>query len=401
LARPGPNYFRGLTADFEKLDTFNRDALNHPPVITLSTHTYATGTNQAAYLLVPKKNPDGTLTLPEPISYTPYGQVGPVHSGGGNFVVSKGDAIYLIYGYFAPPTGAGGAINPSDDSYVTYRPPIAANHPANALTWNEGAMVRRARDGVPIFVRSFNRRTQLLSTPVFVGYGGNSMDNHNWPAMTIDADGHLHVIMNGHNQPMGYARTVRPEDISQWTDQVYVNLALSNGTQVLARASYGSINVDKNNDLFVTTRSDTGYYNHRLGLLTKPARATPVGAAPGAEKWRAEHTIVAPFNDNYHVWNQRITYDPVAHRHYFGYYDAGGQTVMTHDAYQFFRFIWPDFEKQMTGGKPGSNQHEGLPPPGSGPSKIFSTVRADFTLLVSDDGGTNWRIATTPDFAPR
>jgi hypothetical protein len=389
LARPGKNYFRGLTADFEKIDTHNRDALDHPPVITLSTSTYAAGTNQAAYLVAPTKNADGTLTLPAPIEFTPYGLVGPVHSGGGSFVVSKGRFVYVVYGYMAPPTGPGGALNPADATYLAKRPPIPPGHAANALTVTSGTKVEKASDGVPVFVRAYDRTDGSLSAPVFVGYGGVSMDAHDWPAIAIDAEGRLQVIMNGHVQPMGYARTTTAGDITRWTDEVYV----SAGTPAtLVRASYGAINVDRDNNLVVTFRSDSGYYNHRLSVVTKPA---------GADRWNAEHSIVVPFNDGYHVWGQRTSYDALRHRLFFSYYDQGGQTQLSHDAYQFFRFIWPDAEAKMTGGVPGSNLNRGLPGPGVTASQLFSTPGADFTMLVSDDAGVNWRLATTPDFAVR
>jgi hypothetical protein len=392
LSRPGPNYFRGLTADFEKIDTHNRDALDHPPVITLSTSTYAVGTNQAAYLLVPTKNADDTLTLPAPVEFTPYGLVGPVHSGGGNFIVSKGDTVYAVYAYMAPPTGPNGAINPTDPTYLARRPAIPASSAANALTATSGSKVQKASDGVPVFVRAYDRPSGSLSTPVFVGYGGVSMDAHNWPAIALDADGQLQVIMNGHVQPMGYARTIVAGDITTWTDEVYVRGGAPGSTGTTALASYGAISVDKNNALVVTFRSDTGYYNHRLSVITKAARA---------DTWNAEHSIMVPFNDGYHVWNQRVSYDALRHRLYLGYYDQSGQTQLSHDAYQFYRFIWPEAETKMTGGASGSNLNEGLPGVDSRVSQLFTTQRADFTVLVSDDAGVNWRIATTPDFAVR
>jgi hypothetical protein len=392
LSRPGPNYFRGLTADFEKIDTYNRDALEHPPVITLSTSTYAVGTNQAAYLLAPIKNADGTLTLPAPVEFTPYGLVGPVHSGGGNFVVSKGNTVYLVYAYMAPSTGPNGAVNPADPTYLARRPPIPANNAANALTVTSGSKVQKASDGVPIFVRAFDRPSGSLSAPVFVGYGGVAMDAHNWPAMALDADGQLQVVMSGHIQPMGYARTTVAGDITTWTDEVYVKGGAAGSTGTTALASYGAISVDKNNALVVTFRSDTGYYNHRLSVITKPARA---------DTWNAEHSIVIPFNDGYHVWNQRLSYDAARHRHYLGYHDQSGQTQLSHDAYQFYRFIWPEAEAKMTGGAAGSNLNEGLPGVDNKVSKLFNTQRADFTVLVSDDGGANWRLGTSADFAAR
>jgi hypothetical protein len=388
LTRPGPNYFRGILADFEKLDTYNQAALNHPPVITLTTHTYATGTNQAAYLLIPSKNSDGTLTIPAPLEYTPYGLIGPVHSGGGNFVISKGDMIYLVYGYMAPP-GANNVINPSDARYLAKKPPIASSNPANALTWTSGSTVLQSANGIPTFVRSYNRVTKVLSEPNFVGYAGFAMDAHDWAAMTLDAIGNLQVILNGHNQAMGYTHTITPGDISKWTPESFVHLTEPNGADVIAAGSYCGISVDKNNQIVVVDRSDTNYYNHRIGVFTKPV---------GAEKWNAEHSVVVPFGDNYHVWNQRASYDPSHHRYFLGYFDQGGQTVLSHDAYLFHRFFYPDFEKPLTGGTPGSGQNEGLPPPTGGETRIFSTVATEFTLLVSDDAGANWRIATTPDF---
>jgi BNR repeat-containing family member len=402
LTRPGPNYFRGITADFEKLDTYNQDALNHPPVITLSTAAASPAINQSAYLLVPIKNADGTLTLPAPVEYAPYAKIGPVHSGGGNFVVSKGDMIYMVYGNLAPPSAISGApLNINDAGYVASKLPIPANNPANTLTWGTGSNTLRSIDGVPVFVRSYNRVTKALSEPNFVGYAGFHMDSHNWPAMALDARGNLHVTLNGHNHPMGYTRTVTAGNITQWTPEVFVHLTEPNGADVIAVGSYCSISVDKNDQLVVMDRSDTNVYNHRLSVFTKPA-VPPQQANPlGSEKWNAEHSIVVPFNDNYHVWNHRTTYDPIRHRYYLGYYDQGGQTVLLHDAYLFNRFIWPDAEKSMTGGKPGSGQNEGLPPPSGGGTRIFSTQHADFTLLVSDDSGANWRIATTPDFVPQ
>jgi hypothetical protein len=50
---------------------------------------------------------------------------------------------------------------------------------------------------------------------VLIGFGGiNAEDNHNWPALAVDSQGYLHVVINGHHNPFRYVRSARPLDIS-------------------------------------------------------------------------------------------------------------------------------------------------------------------------------------------
>ena len=43
-------------------------------------------------------------------------------------------------------------------------------------------------------------------------------DNHARPVITVDHNGYLHALMSGHNSPVTYRRSVRPNDSSEWTD---------------------------------------------------------------------------------------------------------------------------------------------------------------------------------------
>ena len=45
---------------------------------------------------------------------------------------------------------------------------------------------------------------------------GEAQDNHGGPALTIDAEGYLHVLFYSHHHPFRYRRSVRPNDASEW-----------------------------------------------------------------------------------------------------------------------------------------------------------------------------------------
>jgi hypothetical protein len=55
---------------------------------------------------------------------------------------------------------------------------------------------------------------------------GEATDNHGGPALTIDAEGYLHVLYYSHHHPFRYRRSLRPNDASGWTpfDEFGVNL---------------------------------------------------------------------------------------------------------------------------------------------------------------------------------
>jgi len=386
----------GRTADFEKIDTFNQDALNHPPVITLSDYNYFQDADHAGYLVVPEKQADGSLLIPPPVKFASFVLIGPVHSGGGNFIISKGDKIYVVYAYApAPAKGVGnGQMRMKSEQWLRELPPIPEDNPARLLTDpqkdKEGNLkTNPATDGMPTFVVAYDRVQKKFGPPAFVGYGGHSMDDHDWPAMTMDSKGNLHVVMNGHIQPLMYTHTITPGDITRWSPAVYVKSG-----PAVSRVSYASLNCDKDDNLISVVRSDTGFYNHRLAVLSKPANS---------ETWNPEHSLVVPYRDNYHVWAHRVTLNPRNNRLFVAYCEQSGQQFLTRDGYFFCRFIWPDYEKPMTSqvGKDTPELDNKGPLPDAAASTMYATGLADLNVLVSDDGGKTWRIATTPDFQTR
>lgn len=49
---------------------------------------------------------------------------------------------------------------------------------------------------------------------------GEAKDNHGGPALTIDSQGHLHIAHFPHHDPFRYRRSKRPNDASEWEDEV-------------------------------------------------------------------------------------------------------------------------------------------------------------------------------------
>ncbi|MEX0326498.1 MAG: BNR-4 repeat-containing protein [Puniceicoccaceae bacterium] len=99
-------------------------------------------------------------------------------------------------------------------------------------------------EGFRVRVRSLDHETGNWSETWTIG---EATDNHGGPAMTIDAEGFLHVLYYSHHHPFRYRRSVRPNDASEWTpfEEFGVNLTYpalvcaSDGTLIMvARRSY-------------------------------------------------------------------------------------------------------------------------------------------------------------------
>ncbi len=207
-------------ARFEKLVGHNPDALKRPPVILLSRYF----SPNDILLMLPEKQPDGTLELPKPIPVAKDAIVWIPHSGEANQALSHGDQVFLVYGQLKVLPG------------------------------------KAKEDGAPAYAVVYDRRTGRLSEPVLLGFGGrNAEDDHNWPGIAVDSQGILHVVINGHHDPLVYTHSLRPWDISAWSEPVKFGAGIS----------YAGLVCDADSTLYTVTRcSDPGYY-FRLSLLRK------------------------------------------------------------------------------------------------------------------------------------
>ncbi|MDF2921375.1 MAG: right-handed parallel beta-helix repeat-containing protein [Paenibacillaceae bacterium] len=345
----------------ENIEAHNSDALNNPPIITLHKG-FLEPTDGAGYLLVPRKNGDGTLDLSEQVKFADKVIFSAAkHSGDSNIAVTKGNKVYLVY-----------AVTDLDQA-----PPIPANHPASAFSWKKGATTYYSANGVPSYAVVYDLITKQLSAPVFIGYGGRAIDDHNWPVLSLDSAGRLHVFMNGHHDPTMYAVSTLPEDITSWSTPAPI------GTD----NSYASMVIDANDTIYMITRDSEVGYSNDLGLFRKKS----------GQGWEPVQFLVERFKSFYEVWNQKLALDPGTGKLYLTYYGQSRQSQVYKDEYDALNYVWPD--KQALFDPEGAYL-----PIGTSNQKTGKQYRAilptpsELVTLISDDGGDHWHLSTTADF---
>lgn len=130
-------------------------------------------------------------------------------------------------------------------------------------------------EGFRVRVKTYDHATKTWSEAVDLG---DAASNHGGPAMTIDAEGYLHVIYFSHHNPFRYRRTVRPNDTSEWTEY----------TEVGYNLTYPALVCAADGTLILTARRSYDDRPWELEMWTKP---------PGGE-WAYRHSLLkSRFND--------------------------------------------------------------------------------------------------------
>ena len=80
------------------------------------------------------------------------------------------------------------------------------------VTWLDST-----KDGFRLRVRTLDRETERWSPTYTVG---NAHDNHGGPALTVDSQGFLHLVYYPHHHAFRYRKSKRPNDASQWEDEI-------------------------------------------------------------------------------------------------------------------------------------------------------------------------------------
>jgi hypothetical protein len=101
---------------------------------------------------------------------------------------------------------------------------------------------------------------------------GDATDNHGGPAMTVDAEGYLHVIYYSHHHPFRYRKSVRPNDSSAWTE-------------------YSEFGVDLTYPSLVCAADGTLIMTARRSFKEKPWELEMWTKAPGAD-WTRQRSIL-------------------------------------------------------------------------------------------------------------
>jgi len=326
---------------FEKHLGHNRDRLSRPPVILLARYFAPT----QIFITVPRKLPNGTLDIPEPTLICKDAMPMSAHSGEAGMAATVGGKVFLVYGRLA----------------------ILDGH--------------TKEDGAPAYAVTYDINTGKVSKPVHIGFGGiNAEDNHNWPALALDSQGYLHVIINGHHNPFRYTHSVRPLDISEWIEPV----------EVAAGTTYAGLLCDREDTLYAVTRhSDPGYY-FRLSLHRKRT----------GQPWEPPKNLAVPYNPYYEVYYHKLVMDPVTERLFLAYWSQSPSICLFRDEFRAYAYIWPDREVDFLSKK------NAVLPTGAFRTKerkyqFYAPKPSEPTILVSGDRGDNWRLAVSRDFTPR
>jgi hypothetical protein len=335
---PLPTYF----SHFEKFVGHNVDAFVRPPVVALTSCYGCQGTPIS--LLLPEKNADGTLTLGSQQAISATGNDMLPHSGEATQMLSAGDNVYVAYGepqFNVEPTS-----------------PDAAH-------------------GLPTYVRVFNRSSKTFSSPVLIGYGGSKSvdlatgklndDAHNWPAIAIDSSGVLHAVINGHNQPFVYVKSLYPYDATRWTAP----------ETAAFRTSYLGLVIDKQNTLHSVCRDSYGN-TYRLNQVTRR-----VGGG-----WEQKDLFI-PDRWGYNIFFHKLTIDPLTDRLFLSTNSQPSQIAVKDDEIEMLLYQRPDFAPSTL------NTDGSLKYPGA---QLYQIDASDEpAVITSADGGATWRMALSSD----
>ncbi len=327
-------------ARFEKFLGHNDDRLARPPVILMARYFAPT----EIYITIPRKLADGTLEIPEATLICADAMPMSAHSGEAGMAATIGDTVYLVYG----------------------RMEVLPGHVKE--------------DGAPAYAVTYDIATGELSEPVLIGFGGiNAEDNHNWPAIAPDSEGYLHVILNGHHDPFRYTRSVRPLDISEWTEPV----------EVAAGTSYGGLVCDGEDTLYCVTRhAEPGYY-FRLSLHRKRA----------GQAWEEPMHLVRPYKPYYMVYYHKLVMDPTTERLFLSYWSQPASICIFRDEFYAYAYTWPDREIDFLSVE-GAELPIGACNTEGAKYQFYGPKPSEPSVLISDDRGDTWRLATSEDFAP-
>lgn len=343
-------------AKFESIDTFNTDALSRPPVITLHDSWYTS--DKSGYINIPVKSGGGLTVSPSVKFCESCITTGAYHSGDANIAITSGTKVHLVYGV----------------SELERSPSIPAGHPSNLGACSVGPIP--CRNGTPAFAVTYDIVGKTVSSPVFIGYGGAYVDDHNWPALTMDSDGYLHAFINGHHDPFTYVKAANADSTASWTEPTYVG----------SGHTYASVAIDSEDKLYVVTRDSYPGYAFNLSLATKTA----------AGDWEDHRFLVQRAKLYYDVWNNKMTIDPTNGYLYVTYYAQSQQIQMFKDEYDAMLYIWPEREASIN--PLGAWTPSGTYRTHDGQYGIFGFTPSEPVTIVSTDGGDTWRLTTTEDY---
>ena len=345
--------------EFESIGVHNKeDAEARPPVIIGNDDWLNNSVDLSGVIIVPEKNADGTLTVPEGVKFTDRG-ISPLMTGAPSPCVTVGNKVFIANSTLMTQEEAATVIpdgHPILD-FPSYR--------------DDGGNLLYLKNGVPAFCTVYDLETKTLSEPVYVASGGKSSnDAHNWSCIQVDGEGYLHMFAIGHHAPFIHAKSKKPADASEWDIQM-----------VSDWYSYNTLDIMPDNSIVTTGRNSQRGYQFDLTMT----KMTPDGT------WQKDREVVSLWRSYYHQWKHQTDVDPDTGRIYLSYIPETNQMHLFGDAWYSWAFIEPDqciISVNEITGMPSMTQY----------ANTGSKQPGERVILVSDDYGENWRFAITEDF---
>jgi hypothetical protein len=255
-----------------------------------------------------------------------------IQAGMGNSTISKGNLVHIVYMSLDAPEGY--------------------DH------------------GTAEYVVTYDRNSGMVSEPVLLGISNTSgtPNLHDGPAITIDSQNYLHVIFGAHSRNFKYTKSLAPNSsTSGWTTPI--DIGRENATNGW---TYVSLLCDKNDTLHVIGRNDTYGYRFGLWYIRKTAN----------DDWEDMGPLVMPFRSYYSNWYHRLSLDHqkrlfLNYIYYGDQYDRGSEYTYEIDAY---KAKWPWESPYLIENDEQATSWGG-------------TQGHDPCIIMSDDGGSSWRIA--------
>jgi hypothetical protein len=212
--------------------------------------------------------------------------------------------------------------------------------------------------GTPTYAATYDHATGALSPKVLVAYAPPRNNSHNRPGMVMDSEGYLHIVTGSHHgQNFYHTRSLQPHSVSGgWStpEPVWGSGWRATNGEDRGGQTYVSLVCDSDDTLHLVFRQ----WRHSDELFSQGSyyAALSYQRKPKGGSWMQPRVLVLPEGDQYSVYYQKLAIDRI------------GRLFLS-----FSHFNWTMDEAED--------------------SRFQRRM-----VILSDDGGENWRLAETADF---
>lgn len=258
---------------------------------------------------------------------------------------------------------------------ATTASPVVSHGDVSWIVWVDSTP--RPASGSPVYLTTFDRRSQTLGPRVLLARSLLGNDGHAQPGIVIDSKGYLHVIAGAHGRPFQYRQSLVPftayegwSQLEQVATTGYARQSGSPGEE--GRMTYLTFVCDLQDRLHIAYRqwrrkTDPWFAGALYGALSYQRRDPESG-------WTTPRTLVVPPYAGYSIYGHALSLDHRGRLYLSASCMAGDEGSRRKAAMERWK-------------RTGS---EGPQPP----------LYLRRMVLVSVDGGDDWRFATAADFAP-